>query len=419
LVEGVTSQWAKQRKAEERHAAARANRRAVMTSSPKRTIKEAAIEVMVEAYMKASANNTLPAPARMIFYAARPLIQAMTGEPLNGSTYFTQDLLPTFIDENPRLTESWRVAFDARGHLVEPHTRRSVPLGTIEVLTYLRNVGRPLWLDPAGQMPQVKTYGPCGCYNGILFVEKEGFNEIFESVHLAERYDLAIMSTKGLSVTASRRLVDTLCHKYTIPLFVLHDLDKSGLTILKTLRGDTKRYSFENKIQVVDLGLRLSDVIDEGLEGEDVSYGKMRWAAVEQNLMESGATKEEREFLLDRNTKHTHRFDGTGAAGKRVELNAFTADRLVEWVEQKLNEHGIEKVIPDINTLKEAYRREHQSRILEKEFAKLLEASAKEAEKTPIPDDLAVLVRGVLDDDRMLPWNEAVAQIARRDAQYA
>ena len=32
----------------------------------------------------------------------------------------------------------------------------------------------------------------------ILFIEKEGFMPLFEAVQLAERFDLAIMSTKGM-----------------------------------------------------------------------------------------------------------------------------------------------------------------------------------------------------------------------------
>ena len=78
-------------------------------------------------------------------------------------------------------------------------------------------------------------------------------------MQLAERFDIAIMSTKGISVTASRRLADELCSRYDIPLFVLHDFDKSGLTILKTLKQDTRRYAFSNAIEVIDLGLRLDD----------------------------------------------------------------------------------------------------------------------------------------------------------------
>jgi DNA topoisomerase VI subunit A len=116
-------------------------------------------------------------------------------------------------------------------------------------------------LVPSGKVASTCTSriisGTSGCYSAILFVEKEGFNEIFEAVQLAERYDIAIMSTKGTSVTAARHLADELCGDYDIPLLVLHDFDKSGLTILKTLREDTDRYTFCNDIEVIDLGLRL------------------------------------------------------------------------------------------------------------------------------------------------------------------
>ena len=93
---------------------------------------------------------------------------------------------------------------------------------------------------------------------------------LFEAVRLAERYDLAIMSTKGMSVTASRELVDALCAQHAIPLLVLHDFDKAGFSIAGTLRRSTRRYRFGHRhaANVIDLGLRLDDV--SGLETEDV-----------------------------------------------------------------------------------------------------------------------------------------------------
>ena len=68
-VQGVTKKWAKQRKKEERVASARLNRRRAMTRVYRITAKDAAWEVMEEAYLKASANGTLPALARQIMYA--------------------------------------------------------------------------------------------------------------------------------------------------------------------------------------------------------------------------------------------------------------------------------------------------------------------------------------------------------------
>ena len=118
---------------------------------------------------------------------------------------------------------------------------------------------------------------------------------LFKKVKLAERYDIAIMSTKGMSVTASRSLVDDLCATAGgIPLFVLHDFDKAGFSILGTLQRDTRRYQFENKVKVIDLGLRLEDVEQYQLMSEVVSYGK-KYPGL--NLRQNSATDDEIKYL--------------------------------------------------------------------------------------------------------------------------
>jgi hypothetical protein len=244
-VRSVTSAWARQRKAEEREVARLSRRRDALIRSRRMTVRKAAWRVMPQAYLKASSNGTLPAHARQIMYAARGEIQHLAGRMLDDQ-YFTQQLLPDFMNEHPDMTAQWDVVFDARGHFHEPHTGRIVPLGTIEVRRHLREVERHLL--PALQMdlPEMAIFPTCGPghrYGAILFVEKEGFLPLFQAVRLAERYDLAIMSTKKLSVTASRLLVDRLCATHKVPLLVLHDFDKSGFSILGTLRRDTRRYA--------------------------------------------------------------------------------------------------------------------------------------------------------------------------------
>ena len=84
----------------------------------------------------------------------------------------------------------------------------------------------------------------------MLFCEKEGFNPLFKAVNLANRYDLMIVSTKGVSVTAARLLIDDICGDNDLPLFVLHDFDVAGFMILGTLQRDTRRYQFSNAIEV-------------------------------------------------------------------------------------------------------------------------------------------------------------------------
>lgn len=119
------------------------------------------------------------------------------------------------------------------------------------------------------------TSGPQHRFKAILFIEKEGFLPLFKAVRLAERYDIAIMSTKGMSVTAARILVDQLCGQYGIPLLVLRDFDKAGFWIIGTLQRDNRRYEFKNDITVIDLGLRIGDVQEWSLQSEDVHTGNL------------------------------------------------------------------------------------------------------------------------------------------------
>jgi hypothetical protein len=199
--------------------------RAIARPPKKMSIKDSAWEVMEWAYLKASANPGrspphLPANARQIMYAARPKILALTGAEKFVDSYFTQNLLPDFVEANPRLCADWDVVFDARGHFREPHTGRTVPLGTIDMRSYLGerpHLGPSVTLNANDRYP---TSGPANRYRNILFIEKEGFGPLLRAAQIAQRSDIAIMSTKGMSVTASRMLLDRRrrsigCSSYT------------------------------------------------------------------------------------------------------------------------------------------------------------------------------------------------------------
>ena len=202
--------------------------------------------------------------ARQIYYQARPKIMAMTDDKELQYGYFSQTLLPDYIEEHG---VDWNVVYDARGHFEEPHTNRRIGCGTIEVRNYLNAAKEPDIVPAAFAGANVDVIGPSsGNLSAILFCEKEGFNPLFKAVNLANRYDLMIVSSKGVSVTAARRLIDDVCGDHDLPLFVLHDFDIAGFLILGTLQRDTRRYQFSNAFKVVDLGLRLADI--EGLERE-------------------------------------------------------------------------------------------------------------------------------------------------------
>jgi hypothetical protein len=390
----VTKDWAKQRRAEERHESARQNRRARLFRSCRVTIKDAAWSVMEQAFLAASANGTLPATATQIMYAARGEIQQSTGKPLDRQ-YFNQTLLPDYIEEHG---VDWDIVYDERGHFTEPHTGRSFGLGTVAVRNYLSSTHKPKLVLPSVEAARVITCGPKGRFSFALFIEKEGFLPLFEAVHLAERYDLALMSTKGLSVTACRRLVEKLSRE-GVTLLVLHDFDKSGFSILSTLQRNTPRYRFRNKPNVIDLGLRLDDLPDlDNPESEDV-FDRGSDSKKEENLRLNGATEEEIEFLLE----------------QRVELNALTSDQLVAFVERKLKLHRVRKIVPEQQMLADAYRlfaRSHEAeQIVRRELQKL-----DGGPSIPVPLDLDKQVRKYLDEHPDVCWDDAVAAIVALDA---
>jgi hypothetical protein len=177
-----------------------------------------------------------------------------------------------------------------------------------------------------------------------------------------------------------------------VPLLVLHDFDKSGFSILGTLRRDTRRYAFRNRIEVVDLGLRLEDVEDGELETEDVVHR----SDPAPNLRENGATAEEIAFLRTR----------------RVELNAFASADFVAWIERKLEQHGVAKLVPDEDALTLAYRRSVASRYVASRLQSTSHEAQQHAAEVPVPDDLATLVAAGLREDSTRSWDDVIQRIA-------
>ena len=397
VTKGTTKTWAKQRKAEERSSRARSNRVYMYSDRVNQTdIADAAIP---KAYLWASNDGINPAHARQIYYAARPEIQEKTGRQLKDK-YFTQVLLPKYISEHPEETAGWWVVYDARGHLYEPHTKERVDIGTLDVDRYLSRIEKHAigGFELGEVSTRFPTIGPKHRYSAIMFVEKEGFNPLFRHVKLAERYDLAIMSTKGQSNVSARRLVDELCGG-DVPLLILHDFDKQGFEISQTLTSVSEaawesgrvRYEFNNDVNVIDLGLRLTDITKWKLQSEKVRFNGTFDG-------DSIATKEEQDFLR---------------SGRRVELNAFSSGDFIAWIESKLAEHKIKKVVPDEDTLERAYRRAIEAEIINRRSVEIREAAGEEAEQAKVPKkSLAKMIRAKLKDSPELPWDVVLAKIA-------
>jgi hypothetical protein len=361
------------------------------------SIRDAAFQVMPAAY--ASAAGTLNvANARQIMYAARNRIQTLTDKPLD-DVYFTQQLLPQYQEEHPRETAAWDVIYDARGDLWEPHTGASCALGTLGVRRYLADAHEAADTGPALEAPVVKlaypTAGPDYRYTTVLFIEKEGFLEHLRAAKIAARYDLAIMSTKGMASTAARTLLEGLTG---VRFLVLHDFDKAGFSIVGTLTRDTARYQFVVPPDVEDLGLRLEDVQAEGLTPEGCV---IREQSPEYNLRRNGATQEEIAFLLAK-------------GGQRVELNAFGTDAFLVWLERKLQAAGVEKVVPEAATLEPSYRRAIYIHAINTAIARADTSARQAAATVVVPARLSRQVRRLLRDEPAVSWDAAVARLAAK-----
>ena len=379
------------------------------------TVKDAAYSVMERAYLAVSDNRRLPANARQLMYYCRPLIIELTGKtrPWSSDNYFTQELLPTFIRDNPELTANWDVVYDSRGQFSEPHTSQLIQLGTLKVRHYLKTWRSPnLNFDHDSNFiipSTIVTNGPKHRFNYALFIEKEGFLPLLESANIANRFDIAIFSTKGMSNTAARQLVEHLARE-NVTILIAHDFDKSGMTIARTLANDTSRYQFQIKPEVIDIGLRLEDVYDWGLGSEPVDYGK---SDPRPELRACGCSEDEINFLARSHYGETFK-------GDRVELNALTSPQFIEWLENKFSEHGVTKVIPSESDLEAVYhlqcQRVHLENFYRENLTPLIEAEVNrlKALETSPPDGLTEAIANELEKDPAIPWDLALWRIVQK-----
>jgi hypothetical protein len=256
--------------------------------------------------------------------------------------------------------------------------------------------GRPLGLAINRHLT---TTGPRNRYRNILFIEKEGFDQILARARIQERFDITLMSTKGMSVTAARMLIARLSDDIE-NVFVLHDFDISGFSICGTLGSDSRRYRFANQVKLVDLGLRLADVEGMGLESEPVRFVQPNeWAKRRLTLERHGATSDEVQFLRTR----------------RVELNAMTSPQLVAFREQASQQHGVEKLMPEPAVVEQHARYLLAQRHLADLVKQQSQEIAARTARARMAHDLGNRVHELLLNRPELPWDATVADLMAND----
>jgi len=95
-------------------------------------------------------------------------------------------------------------------------------------------------------------------------------------------------------------------------------------------------------------------------------------------------------------------------------LNALRSDQLIAFVERRLAEHGIRKIIPDKEILAREYRAKIRGREIEKIFAEM----AEQDDSIEVPSDLQERVADHLKNNPAWSWDAAVCQIVFDDERH-
>lgn len=361
------------------------------------SVVDAVKMLLPEAYDKVSEGGRYWANARQLMYAMRPQILAMTGKTTVGDGYITANLIPSYINDNPESAD-WKIAYDARGHFIEPHTRRSVALGTVSVGDY-RDSRYGIEANVRGD--DVLSVPPHHRLSGLLFIEKEGFSQNIEESGILERYDLALASTKGMSNIAIRQLIDHLAGQVEqFTLYTLTDFDIAGVTIEGTLVSDGWRYQYQNRVRHVPLAVdwALAQELHEaglsepaGRDNADAHAGRLKNTGLDPNAVE---------FLTQ---------GGDTGGGLRVELNAIMPADLLRIIEGGVAASFIGKVIPDDLT---GYWHELSIRQRLRQYESQLRSEAMPT----MPADLRARAAELMEVEPTMSWDVAVAVVAAGEA---
>ena len=308
---------------------------------------------------------------RRLVYRIRDEVQRRADKELT-QAYF-DDLLTAIEAEKGDLSPL--LYREPRGSFLIPHRHGdATPLGTLTV----RAFRRPVWT-----------------FNKVLLIEKDDLRLMLEQAGWAERHDCLLMSSKGFTTRAARDLIDAIAETTEpVRVFCCHDADAAGTLIQHTVQHATLARGAQ-KTEVIDIGLQPWEGVALGLAIEKVPVnftksGPARRRPVGQYVREHGTPAPNGE-TWEEWLQHS-----------RIELNAFTSAELIGWLDTKMAEAGVGKVIPPDD-------------ILQNEFAELLRDRAQTAVTDEIDQRVENQVAGI-EAEKTEATKEIQAEIDRMTA---
>ncbi|MEO1652567.1 MAG: hypothetical protein AAFU64_03390 [Bacteroidota bacterium] len=287
--------------------------------------KKVVIQNIDPAIQKASGQGQYRYSLRQLYYVMRPMVMQETGRELRYAN-FSNIITDYEFETGQDLPGIYR---DERGTLLHPHSHQEVKLGTKNIEQYQR---------------------PIYNFNKILYSEKEGFFEILKDAGFCEKYDCALLTSKGFASRAARDVIDLLAEtEEELFFFCIHDADLSGTLIYQALQGATRARP-ERKVHILNLGLEPWEGLEMGLEVEK---------------LEKRSTKTAAQYILDfdqkMGEKKPFQFEAYDRWAEwqewlkyfRIELNAMDTPTFLDWLDRKFSDLGIGKVIPQETYLKD------------------------------------------------------------------
>jgi len=373
----------------------------------KLTIKDIIFCNMDEAVDKVSGGGQYRFSQRQLFYVMRPFVMDETGKDPGYDTF--TGYLTDYENEFGKIKGLYR---DDRGSIYHPHdTDGLLSLGDLTVERY----ERPPWT-----------------FNKILYIEKEGFFQILRDEQWPEKYDCALITSKGQSTRAAKDLIDLLVESSEeINVFLIHDADAYGTVIYESFQEETRTRG-ARKIKVINLGLEPWEALEMDLQIEKLESQKKR-NPISKYLESQKKRKPTAKYIND------HPSEYMGPEGviidigetwadwlqtNRIELNAMTTPQFLEWITRKMDAQGIGKVIPPKHCLIQTLRSEIKENLaddirerilLKAGFSEKVE-KAMEKMKSTIDEKADMIedqVRMDLEKDPFILWKHSVKKIGK------
>jgi len=315
---------------------------------------------------------------RQLFYVMRPEFIEYFGKEPKWGTYTS--ILTQYENERGNIPGLYR---DARGTLYVPHINREIPIGTKSVAEFKR----PEWT-----------------FHKILYCEKEGFFPTLRAAKWPEKWDCALLTSKGYASRAVKDLLDMLEDDgEAVTCFCIHDADADGTMIYQTLVEATASRG-KRKVEVINLGLDPAEALTMGLPSESVE-------------------KKNRKKKVARYIPFEWR---SWFRKNRIELNAMTTPQFLSWLDSKMEQHGPKKLIPPSEVIREEFEAELLTKVdaaiterilKEAKAGEQIEVAFENAKEKVLGENWEPEIIEALEENPTFGWRSPVTDIAGRIAK--